>query len=192
GKMRQKVFRKTRNAFRVSRNRGGLTMRACRFAAFFLLMLFLVLDTLAAQNVQVNSAIPDAAAQGTINLNIAIGGNGFKRGAKSQFFISGTNDPGGIKVNSTSFVSSTQVTVNVDVADAASIANFDILVQNTDGRSGKGTGLFKVLAKGSQVCVLPSLPSNFTLVTSLNDSVPTYTGLASSVRVSHVTLGGRD
>ena len=93
---------------------------------------------LLAQNIQVTSATPPAAAQGTINLNVAIGGNGFKKGAKAAFYLTGTTDPDGVAVNSTSFKSSSQVTANINVSDTTNIANFDIVVTNTDGRTGKG------------------------------------------------------
>ena len=95
--------------------------------------------------IQVTSANPNVAAQGTISLNVAVGGSGFKKGARSQFFVTGTTDTGGITVNSTAFVNSNQVTANITVASTAEIASFDIVVQNTDGRTGKGTGLLKVL-----------------------------------------------
>jgi len=90
--------------------------------------------------IQVTSANPNAAGQGTINLNVAVGGSGFKHGASSKFFLSGTTDPGGIAVNSTAFVNSNQVTANITVASTADIASFDIQVQNADGRTGKARG----------------------------------------------------
>ncbi len=62
--------------------------------------------------------------------------------------MTGTTGTGGVTVNSTSFVSSSEVTANITVADTASIANFDIQVLNSDGRGGKGTELFRVTAKG--------------------------------------------
>ena len=102
--------------------------------------------------VQVTAADPSATAQGTINLNVKVTGKGFKNGAKAKWFVTGTTDPGGVTVNSTSFVSSTEVTANITVADTAVIANFDIQVLNSDGRGGKGTELFAVTAKGQTSC----------------------------------------
>jgi uncharacterized delta-60 repeat protein len=98
--------------------------------------------------VQVTAADPMAAQQGTINLNVKVTGKGFKNGARAQWFITGTTNPGGITVNSTAFVSSSELTANITVTDTAAIANFDIAVTNTDGRGGKGTELFAVTAKG--------------------------------------------
>ena len=102
-----------------------------------------------AQEVQVTSADPPAAAQGTINLNVTIKGKGFKNGALAKFFVTGTADPGGVRVNSTAFISGSELRANIDVADAATIAKFDIVVLNSNGRSGKGTELFAVLEKGT-------------------------------------------
>ena len=128
------------------RARVGAGRRHWPFLAFFLVFLLAVP---AAAQIQVNSASPSTADQGTINLNVTVGGKGFKRGAKANFFLSGTQNPDGILVNSTTFVSSVEVVANINVADTATIAKFDIQVQNSDGRIGKGTELFSVLAKGS-------------------------------------------
>jgi hypothetical protein len=93
----------------------------------------------AAGQIQVTSAVPNNAAQGTVNLDVVVKGNGFKKGAVAQWFVSGTTNPGGVTVNSTAFNSSNQVTANVTVAADAVIGGFDILVKNADGRTGKGT-----------------------------------------------------
>jgi len=155
---------------------------------------------LAAQSLQVNSANPNAAPQGTINLDVAIGGSGFKHGANSQWFVSGTTNPGGVTVNSTTFVNSNQLTANITVADTATIASFDITVRNSDGRTGKGTGLFSVVNKNNasnQGCILQPLPSAFTLVNTLNyvnsSGAAQYTGaFGLTVRLRKVTLGAKD
>ena len=117
-------------------------MRALR-TAFLPLVIAAGCSELAAQ-VQVSSANPNSAAQGTINLDIAVGGSGFKHGANAKWFVSGTTNPGGVTVNSTSFVSSSQLTANINVDASADISSFDIVVTNADGRTGKGTGLFSV------------------------------------------------
>jgi FG-GAP repeat protein len=145
---------------------------------------------------QVTSANPNSAGQGTINLNVAVGGSGFKKGASSKFFLTGTTDPGGITVNSTVFVNSNQVTANITVASTATIASFDIQVQNADGRTGKGTGLFNVTNPNSGTCVLQPLPSAFAQVNTLNyvnsSGVNQYPGTVGiSVRTHLVTLGGK-
>ena len=156
-------------------------------------------SVLQAQNIQVTSANPPAAPQGTINLNVAIGGNGFKKGAKATFYLTGTTDPDGVTVNATSFNSSSQLTANINISDTASIANFDVVVTNTDGRTGKGSQLFSVTAKGTPVgCTTLGTPSTFTLVTTLNyvnsSGAPQYQphlGVTMQVRPVVLTAGGQ-
>ena len=99
-----------------------------------------------AQTIQVLSAYPASAAQGTINLNVSIKGKGFKNGAQAKFYVTGTNLPGGIVVHSTTFKGATEVVANIDVADNAEISKFDIEVMS-DGRTGKGTEMFSVTSK---------------------------------------------
>ena len=130
---------------------------------FFVLTLSGSISAVQAQ-VQVTAADPPMAAQGTLNLSVRVTGKGFKKGAAAKWFVTGTTDPGGVTVNSTAFVSSTELTANITVADNAVIANFDIAVANTDGRGGKGTELFAVTA-----------PSCGTDVTNLSVSIYKYT-----------------
>ena len=107
--------------------------------------------TAEAQQIQVTSADPFSAPQGTGNLNVTISGTGFKRGAKASFYLAGTTNPGGVVVNSTAFSSSTKIVANISIADLATISSFDIVVKNSDGRVGKGTELFAVTAKGTPI-----------------------------------------
>lgn len=123
-------------------------------ATFILLILGLVFTfsssaLIAQAQIQVTAADPASAEQGTLNLNVKVTGKGFKNGARAKWFITGTADPGGVQVNSTTFVNSGELTANITVADTAMIANFDIQVANPDGRGGKGTELFAVVAKGT-------------------------------------------
>jgi uncharacterized delta-60 repeat protein len=101
-----------------------------------------------AQQIQVNAADPPVAEQGTLSLDVKVTGKGFKNGAQAKWFVTGTTNPGGVTVNSTTFVSSTELRATITVVDTAEIANFDIQVLNSDGRGGKGTELFRVTAKG--------------------------------------------
>ena len=117
----------------------------------FGLLVFLIANTqnAQAQQVQVTAADPPVAAQATLNLTVKVTGRGFKNGARAKFLVTGTADPGGVQVNSTTFVSSTELRANIDVDETAIIANFDIEVLNSDGRGGKGTELFRVVENGS-------------------------------------------
>jgi len=106
--------------------------------------------TPAAAQISVTSALPNSATQGTINLDVRVGGKGFKTGAKAQWFISGTTNPGGVTVNSTNFVNSNTLAANITVSSSAYVGGFDIVVTNSDGRSGKGTELFAVQSPPGQ------------------------------------------
>jgi uncharacterized delta-60 repeat protein len=114
-----------------------------------------------AQAVSVTAADPPTGEQGTLNLSVLIKGKGFKNGAKAKWFKTGTTDPAGVNVKSTQFVSSTQLIATIDIADAAALSLFDIQVQNTDGRTGKGTGLFSVTTKAIDPCTLPDPEPSF-------------------------------
>src|SRR5215472_15208375 len=103
----------------------------------------------ASAQISVTSAMPNATTQGTINLDVTVGGKGFKNGATAQWFISGTTNPGGVTVNSTAFVNPNTLKANITVSGTAFIGGFGIVVKNTDGRSGKGTELFAVQSKGT-------------------------------------------
>ena len=105
--------------------------------------------TPASAQVQVTSAMPNSTTQGTINLDVTVGGKGFKNGAAAQWFLTGTTNPGGVTVNSTAFVNSNTLKANITVSGTANVGNFDIVVTNTDGRTGKGTELFAVQSKGT-------------------------------------------
>lgn len=107
--------------------------------------------------ISVTSANPNTAVQGTTNLDVTVGGKGFQAGAKAQWFISGTTNPGGVTVNSTTFVNSTTLTANITVSGTASVGNFDIVVKNTSGRTGKGSELFAVQSAPGQCNDVPLL-----------------------------------
>lgn len=124
-------------------------LRAAVVLTFLVVTLVLLLAEPAAAQISVSSASPNSAAQGTVNLTVTVNGKGFKRGAQAQWFVSGTTNPGGVVVNSTAFVSSTQLSANITISDTAVIGGFDVQVMNADGRTGKGTELFAVQAKGS-------------------------------------------
>jgi len=81
-----------------------------------------------------------------------VNGSGFDNTAKVQFLVSGTTNPGGVTVKKVVFHTSGEVVATIDVADTASIANFDIVVMLSDGRKGKGTTLFAVQSKTLDPC----------------------------------------
>lgn len=140
----------------------------------------------AVAQIQVNSANPNAAPQGTVGLNVTIAGNGFKKGAKAQWFVTGTTNPGGVTVNSTTFGGSSSLTANITVAADAVISGFDIVVTNLDGRTGKGTDKFAVTVKGTPIgCTTTGTPGGFTLVSQLNAVQPNGAALLTTGRVGN-------
>jgi hypothetical protein len=150
----------------------------------------------ASAQVQVDSTDPSAAPQGTVNLDVTIHGNGFKKGATAKWFVTGTTNPGGVAVNSTSYRSSSELIANITVAADATIAGFDVMVFSA-GRTGKGTDLFAVTAKGTPLgCSTLGTPGGFTLVTELNPVQPSgaaliTTGmLGNAIRVRPLDLNG--
>jgi len=149
--------------------------------------LFAALATQPAKaQIQVDSTTPGAAPQGTINLDVTITGNGFKKGATAQWFVTGTTNPGGVTVNSIAFKGSTQLTANISVASDAVISAFDIVVKNTDGRTGKGTDKFAVTVKGTPVgCTTTGTPTGFTLVAQLNPVQPNGAALLTTQAIGN-------
>ena len=132
-------------------SRRALIVVAVLFAVLFGVPWSGAVPEASAQTIQVESAYPGTAEQGTLSLPVTIKGNGFKKGAKAKFYLPDTSDPGGITVSSTRVVDSTQLIATIDVASTAAISGFDIIVENTDGRTGKGTELFSVTAKATIV-----------------------------------------
>ncbi len=103
--------------------------------------------TAQAQDVQVNSANPNSAEQGTVDLNVEIAGTGFDKSAAVEFLVTGTTNPGGITVKKVKVRGSKKIIVTIDVDAGAEVADFDIEVRLSNGRKGKGTTLFKVQQK---------------------------------------------
>jgi hypothetical protein len=154
-------------------------------SAFIAMLAFLGTQPVAGQ-IQVSSTNPSAAPQGTINLSVTVTGNGFKKGAKAQWFVTGTTDSGGVTVNSTTYKSSSQLTANITVAVDAVQSGFDVVVKNTDGRTGKGTDLFAVTAKGTPIgCTTVGTPTGFSLVGLLNPIQPNGAALITSLRLGN-------
>jgi hypothetical protein len=137
----------------LSPSRFGTTMISVLSTVWVALLVLSSAPQILAQEIKVTSADPASAPQGTVNLNVTIRGSGFKKGAQANFFITRTEDPGGISVNQTTFVNSAELVANIDIADAAVISTFDIQV-SSNGRRGKGTELFAVTEKGNSLASL--------------------------------------
>ena len=111
--------------------------------------------------VQVTSANPSSAIQGTSSLDVEVSGSGFDSTAQVKFLVTGTIDPGGITIKNVSVRGSKKLVATIDVADSAIVSKFDIEVALSNGRKGKGTTLFAVQAKvnGSDACATASMPA---------------------------------
>jgi urease gamma subunit len=95
---------------------------------------------------------PSARAQGASNQTIAIKGTNFESGSGFAASFSGS----GITVNSTSFVSSTEVSANVTIASNATTGARNVTVTNPDTTSATATGAFTVNAPPSVTSTNPS------------------------------------
>ncbi len=130
-------------------NRPKSTIGSSVRAVAFLLLAGLILVALpaSAQAIKVTSAVPGETDQGTIGLVVTIGGDNFASNSKVAFYVSGTKNPGGIAVKGVKYKDSKTLEATIDVApDAQTDLKFDIQVMS-NGRTGKGTELFKVLVK---------------------------------------------
>ena len=113
--------------------------------------------------VQVKSADPPAAEQGTFGLDVTISGRNFDNSAAVRFFVTGTTNPGGVIVNSVAFINSKKLVATIDVEDLAVVDNFDIEVELlSSGRKGKGTEKFSVLKANSGGGSLNNTPVTIT------------------------------
>ena len=82
-----------------------------------------------------------------MNLSVQVKGKGFKKGAVATWLVTGSEtDTGGVTVNSTTYVSPTDLIANITVSsEAQTQKKFDIKVAVSGGRTGKGIELFKVI-----------------------------------------------
>jgi hypothetical protein len=118
------------------RRRVALLLRVCIFAA--------VSFKTATAQVTVSTTTPNNAPQGTSGINITISGSGFESGAKATWLVSGTTDTGGVTVNSTTFVNSSQLVANISIANNATTGGYDVAVTTNSGRTGVGSDAFTV------------------------------------------------
>jgi hypothetical protein len=98
----------------------------------------------------VTSANPGSRAQGSGAQTVTITGSHFASGASTTF--SGT----GVSVNSTTFKSSTELTVAITVASGATTGARNVTVTNPDAGSATGTGVFTVNAAPTVTSTSPS------------------------------------
>ena len=149
-----------------------------------------------AQPVTVSSADPNIGAQERVGLQVRVKGKGFASGARAEFLLD-DNSTGGITVEETTLVSSRVVVAKINMAAGASLNYFDIRVINTSGRTGRGSDLFQVVAKGGPASCAnePLDPTRFELVGTLNYLTSATTaafgpgfGVSASLAAASLTL----
>jgi hypothetical protein len=93
--------------------------------------------------VSVTAADPSFGEQGASGLVVRVLGSGFDAGSRASWERDGAADPK-VKVNSTTFVSASELRANIDIAVDAAIDLYDVAVYTTGGRKGIGTERFEV------------------------------------------------
>jgi hypothetical protein len=97
----------------------------------------------------VGGVSPASRGQGATDEDITVTGLNFAMGAVVSF--SGT----GITINDTTFVDSTELTVNITISGTAPTGARNVTVTNTDAQAGTCTGCFTVNAKPNVTDVIP-------------------------------------
>lgn len=167
--------------------------RIAQVALIFLSLFFLT----AAKPIKVvvNAASPNSAEQGT-TVPILITGSGFAPGATVAFWRTGTTNPGGVTVLAVTVHDSQSITADIDVALAADIDNYDIEVQLSSRRKGKGTELFSVKQQGggnqTDACVISTTFPTFAFwgLSGQTQSAGLFLSDATGACVQQVTPNG--
>ncbi|HEY8256446.1 MAG TPA: hypothetical protein VIG08_02200 [Gemmatimonadales bacterium] len=112
----------------------------------------------------VTSANPSEAPQDS-TLDVHVLGTNYDQGSKVDFARAGVVDPK-LHVNSTAYLSSTELVANVSVAADAAPVFYDVMVTKSTGKKGIGTEKFAVLVPVE----LLSAPSGFSDVQGVSDN----------------------
>jgi hypothetical protein len=98
-----------------------------------------------AGGVTVTAADPPYGNQGQLNLVVRVLGSGFDPGSRASWERGGAVDSK-IHVDTTIFVSSSEIRAVIDIAGDAELAFYDVAVYTSGGRKGVGTERFEVTA----------------------------------------------
>lgn len=107
--------------------------------------------------VSVTAANPPDAFQGE-ELDVIVSGSGFDAGSQVSYLVTGTSDDSQVEVLSVQYISSTELKTRIRPKDAALPTEYDIQVQTSSGRKGKGTTLFRV-KQNTEACVDTEFPA---------------------------------
>ena len=113
----------------------------------------------------VTGASPSMSAR-NVTLNVRILGSGFDRGSKAQWALKGVPSSK-VTTNSTTYVSSKELTANITVAADADIAYYDIIVTTSSGKPGIGTETFEIVVETTD---LGTLGGNDAEALAVNDA----------------------
>jgi uncharacterized membrane protein len=111
----------------------------------------------------VTAADPSEAPQDS-TLNIRVVGTNYDQGSRVDFVRSGVVDPK-VRVNSTTYLSSTELVANVSIAADASPVFYDVMVTRSNGKKGIGTEKFTVVVAAE----LLSAPEGFSRVNAVSE-----------------------
>jgi probable HAF family extracellular repeat protein len=103
-------------------------------------------------NPTVTSTTPSSGMRNT-TLSVTVAGSGFDAGSRAVWALHGDSALATtkIKTNSTTYVSSKQLTANITVAADAPLETFDVLVVTTSGKKGIGIELFAVVLEAIDI-----------------------------------------
>jgi hypothetical protein len=153
----------------------------------------------------VTATSPSFGEQGTASLDVQITGSGFDQGSQAAWDSGGAPYPR-ITVNSTKFVSSTQLLANISIAPNAAIQYYDVAVATSTGKKGIGTELFTVTLADSIPGATDAFAVNdagrvtgtdaagiyvYDIGTGVKQDIG-FTGTVWTIDQAGVTLGGTD
>jgi uncharacterized membrane protein len=112
----------------------------------------------------VTSATPAEAPQ-AVTLDVHVFGSGFDQGSQADFQRNGVSDPK-VRVNTTSYRSTTELVANVTIAADAQTVTYDVAVTTAKGKKGIGTELFLVTIPLEQL----TAPTGVSMVNDVSPS----------------------
>ncbi len=112
----------------------------------------------------VTAADPSQAPQDS-TLNIRVLGTNYDQGSRVDFVRAGVIDPK-VRVNSTTYLSSTELVAHVSIAADADPVFYDVMVTKSTGKKGIGTEKFTVVLSAE----LLSAPAGYSAVHAVSDN----------------------
>ena len=103
--------------------------------------------------VSVKSTDPSSSRQG-VTINVKVVGSGFDSGSQASFALGGV-PTSKLVVNSTAYISATELVANVTIAPDADTLRYDVVVMTTTGKKGIGSELFAVIGDPPATWFIP-------------------------------------